>query len=180
MDSDKGLEWRETGRKEILRTRVFTVTERTSESPDGHKGTYIVNDAPDWVIVIPEHEGNFLMVRQWRHGELSLSTEFPGGVMDSGESPEEAARRELKEETGATAGKLSLLGSLNPNPALFSNHVHIFYATDLEFSGKQDLDADEFLHYAQMPKDEVLRRMGTKEFPHALMTAAMGLYMTRA
>ena len=47
---DEKLEWKEEKRKEILKTVVFTVTERYSTSPDGQKGTYIVNEAPDWVI----------------------------------------------------------------------------------------------------------------------------------
>ena len=177
--SEEKLIWHEESRKEILKTRVFTVTERTSVSPDGNKGIYIVNDAPDWVIVIPEHENNFLMVRQWRHGEKALSWEFPGGVIDAGEKPEEAARRELLEETGASAGSLVCLGSMNPNPALFSNHTHVFLARDLTFSGKQELDDDEYVQYEEMPKEKVFSLLGTKEFPHALMASAAGLYLSQ-
>lgn len=181
METDESrLRWKENSRKEILKTRVFTVTERQSTSPDGKEGTYIVNDAPDWVIVLPLHGENFLMVRQWRHGEKNLSWEFPGGVIDEGEIPVEAAKRELKEETGAEAGKLTLLGSMNPNPALFSNHVHIFLAEELTFSGKQDLDADEYIQYKEMNKKEVFKLLGTKDFPHALMASAMGLYLAKS
>lgn len=102
---DKKLIWHEKFRREVFKTPVFAVTERISVSPDGTEGVYIVNEAPDWVIVIPDDGENFLMVRQWRHGEKSLSIEFPGGVIDKGEVPLEAAKRELLEETGATAKK---------------------------------------------------------------------------
>lgn len=176
MDDEKLL-WHEEERRIIFRTPVFNVTERISRGPDGQKGTYIVNEAPDWVIVIPKHGENFLMVKQWRHGEKALSIEFPGGVIDKGESPEEGAARELKEETGAAAKSLIHLGTMNPNPALFSNKVHVFLAEDLEFSGKQNLDDDEFLKYKELPVKEVCSKMGSPEYPHALMMTALGMYL---
>lgn len=171
------IEWNEIGKETLLKTRVMDVCQTTSISPDGREGKFIVNDAPDWVIVIAELDGNFLMVRQWRHGEKGISTEFPGGVIDEGETPEMAARRELKEETGFEAGTLTYLGKMNPNPALFRNHSHFFAATDLIPTGKQNLDDDEFVEYMQIPKDEVIRKMGSEEYPHALMAAALMKYM---
>ena len=175
---DEKLKWKVEGKKVLLSTRVFDVTELHSRSPDGkNTGDYIVNDAPQWVIVIPVHGDNFLMVKQYRHGLGALSVEFPGGVIDKGEEPEEAARRELLEETGTVAGKLTLLGSYNPNPALFSNRNYVFLAEDLEFTNKQNLDNDEFLNYMELSRREVLDGMGTAEFPHALMASALCLYL---
>lgn len=172
------LQWQKKSRRQILETKVMTVTEIDSVSPRGDTGTYIVMDAPDWVIVIPilKNPDRFLMVKQWRHGTQSLSTEFPGGVMDAGETPEQAALRELKEETGCTGGKLIYLGSMSPNPALMSNRVHCFAAEDISEPGNQHLDPDEFVEYFPLPCDEVYQKMGSQEYPHALMTAALELY----
>lgn len=178
MDDEK-LIWHEKLRREVFKTPVFTVTERTSASPDGSEGVYIVNEAPDWVIVIPDDGESFLMVRQWRHGEKSLSIEFPGGVIDKGESPLEAARRELLEETGASAEKMTFIGSMNPNPALFANHLHVFLAENLVFSGRQDLDSDEYVSYMKIKKSEVIKKMGSPEYCHALMASAAALYLAR-
>lgn len=174
------LEWQQKDKVTLLSTAIATITETTSISPDKTTGRYIVMDAPDWVIVIPEltETNEFLMVKQWRHGIQRLSIEFPGGVIDKNESIEDAAKRELQEETGYTTNHLIHLGSLSPNPAIMSNTVHIFLAQDLTKTSEQDLDSDEYVDFLKMSKQEVFEKMGTKDFPHALMSSALNLYRT--
>ena len=174
---DDKLKWKEGEPETLLKTVVCSVTQRHNVSFDGTEGDYIIMNAPDWVIVIPDKDNSFLMVKQWRHGEAALSVEFPGGVIDKGETPEQAARRELEEETGYKAGKLIELGSVNPNPALFNNHVHFYLAQDLTATGKQNLDDDEFINCMELSKKEVLEGMGTEQFPHAIMGMALSLYI---
>ena len=174
---DEKLLWTQGEKKTLLSTVVCNVTERHNTSSTGVEGNYIVMDAPDWVIVIAEKENSFLMVKQWRHGEEKLSIEFPGGVIDKGEEPEAAAKRELEEETGCKAGKMINLGVLNPNPALFCNHTHVFLAQELTATGLQHLDNDEFINYLEISKEEVLQGMGTPQFPHAIMASALCLYL---
>jgi 8-oxo-dGTP pyrophosphatase MutT (NUDIX family) len=176
-EDDERLKWKTNGSRLLLKTVVFNLMADENESTSGVKGEYIVMNAPDWVIVIPEKDEKFLMVKQWRHGEKGLSVEFPGGVIDKGEEPEAAAARELLEETGCKAGSLIKLGSVNPNPALFSNHVHVFLATNLVQTGEQHLDEDEFINYMEIPVDEVLEGMGTPQFCHALMGTALVMYL---
>jgi len=176
-EADERLKWETKSTKTILNTVVFDVTEQKNRASDGTEGNYIVMNAPDWVIVIPKLGENFLMVKQWRHGEKALSIEFPGGVMDKGEVPEQSALRELEEETGYKAGKLTKLGVANPNPALFSNHVHFFLAEELVPTGRQHLDDDEFINYLELPIKKVVQAAGTKEFSHALMGTALALYL---
>ena len=184
-DDDEKLKWNCGPKKSLLKTVVFDVTSSTNTHQEGEstvQGDYIVLEAPDWVIVIPELEDkaagqkDFYMVKQWRHGSKCLSVEFPGGVIDKGEEPEEAARRELLEETGCTAGRLTKLGEVNPNPALFSNHVHIFLAQELECTQGQNLDNDEFVNVIKVPVEQIKKDMGSEQFPHALMSTAMMFY----
>lgn len=171
------LSWNQKDKKELLKTRVLTVTETTSVSPDNETGNFIVLDAPDWCIVVPVLGDDFLMVKQWRHGENHLSIEFPGGVIEKDEVPEKAAARELLEETGYKAGKMIFLGKANPNPAIMSNHVYFFAATELVSTGKQHLDDDEFVHYMKIPRTEVCKNFGNEEYPHALMMSALLKYL---
>lgn len=174
---DEKLIWKEGESKTLLNTCVFEVTSRHNTSSTGISGDYIIMNARDWVMVIPEKDGKFLMVKQFRHGENALSVEFPGGVIDAGENPADAAKRELEEETGYKAGKLIKLGEVNPNPALFSNHFHIYLAEDLIETGVQHLDHDEMINYIELDKKEVLDAMGSVQFPHALTATALCLYL---
>ena len=173
---DKDLLWNEKSRKQLLETPVLKVMQTESISPNGDNGQYIVLDAKDWCAVIAELGDDFLMVRQWRHGSKSLSIELPGGVIENGETPLEAACRELREETGFSSKDVILLGTMSPNPALFSNHIHFFLAKDLEQEGEQNLDSDEFVNAVRIPKKEVFEKMGSPEYPHALMAAALNFY----
>jgi len=142
---------------------------------------FTVLDSRDWAIVIPaletEQGRDFLMVRQWRHGARELSLEFPGGVFELGELAEKAAARELREETGYTAGKIEALGVFNPNPAIMSNRVHFFLASDLTPDAGQELDEDEYVAVEIIPWNKVLAGLGKPPYIHALMGTALSLYL---
>ena len=127
-EADEKLKWKTLSEKVILNTVVFDVTVHENQSSNGVKGDYYVMKAPDWVITIPEKDGKFLMVKQWRHGEKALSVEFPGGVIDKGEEPEAAAAREILGETGCKDGKPTKLGKVITKSTLCYNHVNIFFA----------------------------------------------------
>ncbi|WP_304226268.1 NUDIX hydrolase [Gracilinema caldarium] len=175
------LTWKEIEKKQAYSCRVFSVHDTLSQAPDGSIKTFSVIEAPDWAIVIPVLETpeglKFLMVRQWRHGSRTLSLEFPGGVLEPGESEEYGARRELAEETGWLAARIIKLGEFSPNPAIMSNRVHVYLAKDLTYTGKQDLDDDEYVDVEQIPIEEALKDMGKEPYIHALMASALCLYL---
>jgi 8-oxo-dGTP pyrophosphatase MutT (NUDIX family) len=180
------IQWRELERACIFKTKVFDIVETRCAPPHDaagapeRAGIFTVIESKDWAIVIPvvEREGEkaLVMVRQWRHGALEESLEFPGGVVETGESPEAGARRELLEETGYRAGTLVKLAEMSPNPAIMANRVHFFLATGLAAGGGQALDADEYVAVEILPEKNVLRGMGKPPFIHALMAAALHFY----
>ena len=176
MRDDAALRWDTTEKEQILHTPVFDVYRQREVTESGLVGDYVGIAAPDWVVVMAVHEGNFVLVRQWRHGEDRITLEFPGGVADEGEDPARTALRELEEETGYRAGKITCLGRVSANPALFKNHFSVFLAEDLVQTGKQHLDADELLKYEELPIEEVIRRFGDEELTHAYMGTALAFY----
>lgn len=183
MDA-QDLGWSPIDKKSVFSTRVFDVREIRSRSPDGDDGVYFAIHATDWVIVVPtlvDERGNesFVMVRQWRHGSERISVEFPGGVIDAGETPEHAAERELREETGYRAGKLAHAATISPNPAIMDNACHIFLATDLIDTNELDLDDDEFVGHELIPVETVVDRMGHGEYAHGLMSSALLFWLKK-
>ncbi|MCL2265689.1 MAG: NUDIX hydrolase [Treponema sp.] len=184
------LTWKEEGRKKVFDCNIFSIWESYCKPPehatkfpaqtDSNLHTFSVIEAKDWAIVIPvietEAGKKFVMVWQWRHGSQCLSLEFPGGVFEPGENPEEAAARELFEETGYKTQKIKKIGEFSPNPAIMSNKVHFFLAENLEGDGKQELDADEYVEVSLINADEVIKGMGRAPYVHALMGTALSLY----
>ncbi len=174
--NDRELTWRTEDTEKLLHTPVFDVWRQTEVSFTGLRGDYVAVAAPDWVVVVPVYQGSFVLVRQWRHGEDRLTTEFPAGVVEPGEPPEQTAARELLEETGFRAGRLTPLGTCSANPALFKNHIHCFLAEEL-IAGSQRLDADELLNVSLAPVDDVVAAFGTGEYTHAYMGTALAFYL---
>ncbi len=183
MQKKGKIEWQPIRSKEVFSSRVFKVYEKESSSPENETKSFISLNAPDWVVIVPvlkkaNGDEDFIMVEQWRHGAESVFVEFPGGVIDKGERPEDAARRELLEETGRNAKSLKLLSVLSPNPAIMENHCHIFLAEIDDSLHEQNLDSDEFVNTKTMSVKEVLKKMGSPKYAHAIMTAAAFLYLS--
>jgi 8-oxo-dGTP pyrophosphatase MutT (NUDIX family) len=122
--------WPLIATRDIGSYRVFNLRANQSRDPrSGKVHEFYAIDSVDWVQVLPiTQAGEVIMVRQFRHGIQAITLEIPGGLVDPGLSPEEAARKELLEETGYGAGELIPLGWVHPQPAVFSNRCLAFLA----------------------------------------------------
>ncbi len=106
------------------------------------------------VCVIPlDSEGNVTMVSQYRYAHSKVLLEIPAGKCDEGEDFLCAAERELMEETGLRAGKYTFLGEIYTTPAFVDEVIYMYLATELDESGVQKLDRDEFLNVDKIPLD---------------------------
>lgn len=145
--------------------------------------------APDWVTVIVEKDDEFIVVSQMRAGTMEEVSEFPCGVVELDESLTGAAARELREEVGlkVPAEELQYLGSMSPNPAFMTNHMHVFYFNMNEASGSvewtgQKLDEHENIGWAWRSKKAFIEqtfrdtKMWANNSVPGMMLAAIAMY----
>lgn len=143
--------------------------------PDGRiNPEYYVLEYPDWVNIIAIREdGKFIMERQYRHGIQMTGYEIPAGVIEEGETPLEAAKRELWEETGYVGDSWEELLTEAPNSSTCTNFCHSFIARNLKKVDGQHLDATEDLSVHIMTLEEVKNLLMNNEIKQALMPAPL-------
>lgn len=175
-------EWKVLESEYLVRRPWLTARRDRLELPDGRIiPEYYVLEYPDWVNVIAiTKDGQFVMERQYRHAARKISLELPCGVMEEGETPLEAAQRELLEETGFGGGQWKKLMELSPNPSAMSNMTHCFLAIGVEKIAEQHLDETEELSVLFMTKEEVKRMLNENQICQALMVAPLYKYIYAA
>ena len=132
--------------EEIFDGKVLHVFKDNVELPNGGSAVREVVRHIGAVCIVPvKDDGNIILERQFRYVTGQVLTEIPAGKLDfTDEVPLDAAKRELKEETGYTAENWTELGIFYPTPAYSDEKITMFLATGLT-GGEQKLDKDEFL-----------------------------------
>lgn len=170
--------WRAIADEHLQHCKVFDVHRTTMEAPTtGKNHPFYRIESPGWVNVVAlTAEDQLVMVRQFRHGSRSMTLEIPGGLVDPGESPADAAARELLEETGYRAGRLVSLGSISPNPALFANRCHMQVAENCEAVAEIQNSATEETIVELLPLADLGKTLRSGGIDHALVVAALYLF----
>lgn len=147
---------RTTGTQRIFDGKIIGVRRDTVELPDGGESTREVVEHIGGVGVLAlDEDNNVLLVRQYRYAVGRELLEIPAGTLQKGEDTAHCAARELKEETGATAGRMRYLGRLAPEPAFCDQYLYLYLAQELSF-GEMQLDEDEFLTAFRMPFEQLM------------------------
>lgn len=152
---------------------IITVHLDTVTLCDSTQAKREVVDHPGGVAVTALTEDNrVLLVRQFRYPYREVLYELPAGKLEKGEDPLESAKREFKEECGATAKIFEPMGEIYPTPGYCGEIIRLYYAEKLTF-GQQNLDDDEYLDVIKMPFEECVEKIMNGEIKDAKTIAGI-------
>lgn len=171
-------QWERLGSRVLLKHR-FNVIEDHLRTPVGKEMDYIWLQGPDAAVVLAfTDEGRVVVTKQYRHPLGRVIFDLPAGGVHTGESPEQAALRELAEETGYKAHTIQLLGRFYPIPGASPHAVHVFLARALE-AGQPALDEHELVDVVLMDWDNLLDMVLAGDAVDVALAYAVLLYAVR-
>ena len=167
--------WQKLASRYLVRAPWATLRVDTCRLPDGVvKDDYYVLEYPDWANAVAiTRDGKIILVRQYRHAADIISLEIPGGVIEDGETPEAAVKRELLEETGYVFDDCTPLATLYPNPATANNRVFTFLLTGGTRIQEQQLDPHEILEIEEYTMEEAQQLIADNKIAQAMHVAGL-------
>ena len=153
--------------------RIIRLRVDKAQLPNGKIATREVVEHNGGVCIAAlTEQQELLFVRQFRYPYQEVVLELPAGKIDKGEEPRACGKRELTEETGASAQQYRSLGRLYPSPGYCGEVIHLFLATGLSF-GRMNLDEDEFLEVERIPLEKAVQMVLDNEVPDAKTQVAV-------
>jgi ADP-ribose pyrophosphatase len=173
--------WERLSSERLIETPYFALRSDRLRLPDGAvKDPYYVIERPDAAIVFPlTEEDEVVLVRQYRPAIEGIELGLPAGLVDEGEEPEKAARRELLEETGYAGGEWEPLGSLASSPSLKDNWAHLYLTRGVTRSAAPRPDEYERVEVVLVPVGEITERISAGEIVSSSGVAAALLALNR-
>ena len=150
MNKKQEIEPGRISSRRVYSGRVVSLDVDTVQFPDGSTGDLeIIRHAGASAVVpflsdVHSEDPEVLLIRQYRYAANGYVYEIPAGLLNEGETPEDCARRELKEETGYTAAEIFPLSTFFTTPGFTDERIHLFAATGLK-PGQSELESDEFV-----------------------------------
>lgn len=165
--------------EEIYQGYAITVRKDTLRLDDGREITRDVVVHPGAVVVVAVDRGELLFVRQYRHAAGEALLELVAGTREPGEAPAVTAAREIQEEAGFKAGKLTKIGEFYSAPGFCSELLHLYLAEELTPS-RLPGDEDEEIEVERYSREEALRMALSGEIRDAKTLAGVLLYASRS
>jgi len=160
-------------REAVLTTPFFRLVEKRLDGQTTGEPYYSL-DLLDYVCVVATTaDGSFVLVRQFRPAVEAVTLELPAGHVEAGQEPEDAAQRELAEETGFAATSLHLVGCLRPDTGRLGNRMWIYWAGAVQRMSSWEPEAGIEVVVAQPA--QVARWLSDGTFDHALHVASLFL-----
>ena len=160
----------------LLVTSRFSVVEVDRQSPDGQIRSRVVVRHPGAVTIIPMvDDDRVCLIRNFRVAVNQPLIELPAGTLEPPEPPEQAAERELREETGYRAGALRELHGFYLSPGILDERMHLFVATDLEEVGAAREPGEEIENLV-VSWQEALQLVESREIQDAKTIVGLLLY----
>ncbi|UQZ46560.1 ADP-ribose pyrophosphatase [Bacillus sp. PK3-037] len=161
----KHLEEKTIAKEQIFSGKVIDLYVEDVELPNGKTSKREIVKHPGAVAVLAvTDEGKIIMVKQFRKPLERTIIEIPAGKLEKGEEPEYTALRELEEETGYTAKKLTKITAFYTSPGFADEIVHVFLAEELSvLEEKRELDEDEFVEVMEVTLEEALKLVESRE-----------------
>ena len=180
MENTDDRKWEILSTEYLIRRPWLTARRDHVKLPTGVENPeFYVLEYPDWVNVIAiTKEGEFVMIRQYRHGLGETRYELCAGVSEEGEDPVESARRELYEETGYGGGEWQPWMTISANPSTTNNLTHCFLATGVERISSQHLEETEDITVHLLTEAEVKELLVNDEIRQSLMAAPLWKYFS--
>lgn len=169
------LKWEVLSSEYIHKGPWATLRTDVCKMPDGRMvPSYYVLEYPDWANAVAlTDDGRIIMVKQYRHAANIVSLEIPGGVIEPGEHPQDAMRRELLEETGYAFDDIEPLCQLHANPSTANNITHAFLARGGKKVQEQELDHQEEIIVELFTIDEVKQLLADNKITQALHCSSL-------
>ena len=167
--------WKLLNSEYLVDAPWLKVAKETCELPNGK----VIDDfytlwQPDWVLILARTtEGKWVMTEQYRHGTGKIALEFPAGIIDKGETPEQAALRELQEEVAfrGTPDKVTYLGAYPVNPDRHRGKFHVVFIDGVVKGGITHFDSTEDIESLLLSDEDLQKKMADGSFNHPLQIA---------
>ena len=171
------MSWKRKNRKTIYKTEYLTLYEDEVELPNGIvKEKYSMIELPDIVVIVAtDDQGNVLTLNEYKYGMDKVTRVFPAGHMDEGETPLEAGKRELLEETGYGEGEFTYIGVAHEFPTKIDGHTHVVRAKNVQKIKSQHLDSDEEVEIKVVTTDELKNEVARNDWQTSAALCALAL-----